>query len=110
MAHLTAAARRKIPKSKFAVPGGVRGHNGPNFPLDTAAHDRAAIDLAPRSEAAGNISPSTEQRIVSEARQKLGVTKPAARKSAPKPESTRKANAARVLTSKAASARKAMGF
>lgn len=110
MPRLTAARRRKIPKSQFEVPGGVRGHKGPSFPEDTAAHDESAIKLAPKSLAAGNISQSTEERIVADAKRKLGRSTTPTPKTAPKADApTRKANFARIAAARV-SGRKAMGF
>ncbi|HEX7796718.1 MAG TPA: hypothetical protein VF456_20290 [Vicinamibacterales bacterium] len=67
MAKLTTAHRNKLPASSFAGPGR-------SFPLTDKSHDRAAISGATRSERAGNISASTEARIKSEARAKLGMS------------------------------------
>lgn len=66
MAKLSAAARKKMPKGKFA---------GPNrsFPVNDATHARMAISGATRSERAGNISPSEEARIKSKARRELSL-------------------------------------
>lgn len=62
---LTAKARKAIPKSKFAGPGR-------SFPIEDAEHAKKAIQLAPRSLHAGNISKSTEEHIISKAHAKLG--------------------------------------
>lgn len=64
MARLTARQRRKIPSRDFAGPGR-------SFPVNDASHARAAIRMAPRSYHAGNISKSTEKRIVSRAKRRL---------------------------------------
>jgi hypothetical protein len=64
MAKLTAAARRRLPKSDFALPGG-------RFPLNNASHDRAAISGASRALHAGTISSGQAKRIVAAARRKL---------------------------------------
>lgn len=65
MAKLSSAARKKLPKSDFLGPGR-------SFPGEDKPHLRKAIQLAPRSLAAGNISKGTEQRIVAKAKRKLG--------------------------------------
>lgn len=70
---LTAAKRKRIPKSEFAGPGR-------SFPLTDKVHDRMAISGATRSERAGNISAATADRIKAKARKKLGIS--------PKGEST----------------------
>lgn len=62
---LTAAKRKKMPKSQFGIPG-KRG-----FPMNDAKHQRLAISGATRSEHAGNISAATAARIKAEARAKL---------------------------------------
>ena len=66
MAKLTAGKRRSMPKSSFAGPG-------KSFPVNDATHARLAISGATRSERAGNISESEENRIKSKARKKLGI-------------------------------------
>jgi len=43
MARMTEAAKRKVPKSKRGVPS--KSGTG-SYPLDTAAHRRAAVGLA----------------------------------------------------------------
>ena len=65
MARMSTSKRNRLPKSSFAGPGRT-------FPLNDRAHDKAAIRLAPRSEHAGNISRSTERKIVARAKRKLG--------------------------------------
>lgn len=64
MAHITAAARRKMPAKDFA---GGKGH----FPINDAKHARLAIGGATRSYHAGNISRPKENEIKAEARAKL---------------------------------------
>lgn len=66
MAKLTADKRRAMPKSDFGLPK-TRG-----FPMNDPTHQRMAISGATRAYNAGNISASTESRIKSEARGKLG--------------------------------------
>ena len=65
MGILTAAKRRKMPKSSFAGPG----HS---FPISDPTHARLAISGATRSMRAGNISASTAAKIKAKARAKLG--------------------------------------
>lgn len=67
MAILTAAKRKKMPSSSFAL-------SGKRFPMNDPTHQRMAISGATRSEHAGNISHSTAERIKAEARHKLGIS------------------------------------
>lgn len=62
---LTAKARKAIPKKEFAGPGR-------SFPIEDKVHARKAIQLAPRSLHAGNITLGQEEHIVSKAHSKLG--------------------------------------
>lgn len=62
---LTAAARKKIPASKFAGPGR-------SYPINDKVHAEKAIQLAPRGVKAGNISPATAARIRRKAEKALG--------------------------------------
>lgn len=64
MARLSAATRRRMPKSEFAGPG-------KSFPVNDRAHARLAIPMATRSARAGNISASTAAHIKARARAKL---------------------------------------
>ena len=64
LAKLYAADRKKMPSSEFAGPG-------KSFPVNDPTHARMAISGATRSERAGNISASTEERIKAKARSKL---------------------------------------
>lgn len=68
MAKLTAAARKALPKSDFALSKG-------RFPMPDRGHAVAAERLAPRSEKAGNISPAQEQEVITKAKRKLGKSK-----------------------------------
>jgi hypothetical protein len=61
---LSKEKRASLPKSDFLGPGR-------SFPGNDAEHLRKAIQLAPRSEHAGNISKATEERIVSAAKRRL---------------------------------------
>lgn len=64
------------------VPGKKAGPNG-SFPIGDAKHARLAIGGATRSERAGNISAGTAAKIKSEARVKLGISKPKVAAAAP---------------------------
>ena len=66
MSKLSAGDRDQMPRSEFGIPGSKR------FPMNDPTHDRMAISGATRSERAGNISPSTADKIKVEARNKLG--------------------------------------
>jgi hypothetical protein len=62
---INAAMRKKMPASEFALPG-------KRFPLSDKEHARKALQLAPRSVKAGNISKAQEAEIDAKARRKLG--------------------------------------
>lgn len=64
MAKLNAAERKSLPKSDFLGPGRT-------FPAPDKEHARKAVQLAPRSERAGNITPSQEKTIVAKAKARL---------------------------------------
>jgi hypothetical protein len=64
MAVLSSADRKDMPKGEFAGPG-------KSFPVNDANHARMAISGATRSEHAGNISQSEEEKIKATARGKL---------------------------------------
>lgn len=66
MARLTTKQRKALPKSDFLGPGR-------SFPANDAEHARKAIQLAPRSEHAGNISRGTMESIVKRAKAKLAA-------------------------------------
>jgi hypothetical protein len=66
MADLTSPKRAGMPQSQFAMAG-------KRFPMNDPEHQRLAISGATRSEHAGNISPSTADKIKAEARAKLGT-------------------------------------
>jgi hypothetical protein len=68
MAKLSTQARNSLPKSDFLGPGR-------SFPAPDAEHARKAIQLAPRSEHAGNISASEEKAIVAKAKARLRAFK-----------------------------------
>ncbi len=71
--RLTVGKRDALPKKDFAG-GGPKGKQG--FPMPDKEHARLAISGATRSERAGNISASTEARVKSKARAKLGDSHP----------------------------------
>ena len=56
MAKLSAATRKDMPRSEFALPGG-------RFPINDANHQRMAISGATRAEHAGNISPEQAAKV-----------------------------------------------
>lgn len=56
MAELTAAQRRRLPDSAFALPGR-------RFPINDRVHQEKALEMAPKSEHAGNISPQDVSTI-----------------------------------------------
>ncbi len=64
MATLTKRERDKLKPKQFAGPDR-------SFPIEDRDHAEKAIQLAPRSYNAGNISKSTESRIVAKARAAL---------------------------------------
>jgi hypothetical protein len=68
MTDLTAAKRKKMPKSEFAG-------KGKSFPINDPTHQRLAISGATRAENAGNISPAEADAIKAKARAKLAKGK-----------------------------------
>lgn len=66
MAKLTAARRKKMPKSEFGLPGS-RG-----YPMPDASHARNAKARASQAVNAGRMSKSTEAKIDAKANRKLG--------------------------------------
>ena len=68
MARLTAAQRKKLPKSDFLNPN-TKGQ--PEFPVNDLTHIRKAIQLAPTSVKAGNISAKKGASIQARARAML---------------------------------------
>jgi uncharacterized protein (UPF0303 family) len=65
MAQLTAKARKNIPSSEFALPGG-------RFPIENKAHAEAALSGATRAENAGNITPAQAATVRHKAEHVLG--------------------------------------
>lgn len=65
MAKLTTARRKKLPKSKFALPGSRR------FPVDTCARAANAKARATQGVKKGTISKSTRAKIFAAANKKL---------------------------------------
>lgn len=69
MAKLTAAARKKIPKNEFALPGIEK------YPVEDKKHARNAKARASEMEHKGKISMSTEKKIDAKANKVLGKSK-----------------------------------
>lgn len=67
MAKLTTEQRKNLGQDEFALPG-------KRFPLNDKVHQEKALQLAPRSERAGNITPAQEKSIEAKARAKLRAT------------------------------------
>ena len=66
MAKLTTAARKKLPASKFALPGIKK------YPVNDKAHAINAKARATQQEKRGNISPVTKRRVFKKADQVIG--------------------------------------
>jgi hypothetical protein len=64
MARLTAKAHKQLPKGDFLGPGR-------SFPGNDKTHLEKAIQLAPRSQKAGNISRGTMESIIARAKARL---------------------------------------
>lgn len=64
MARLTAAQRKALPKSDFAVPSKAPGPG--SYPMPDKAHARNA-----KARAAANASPSMQKKIDAKANKKL---------------------------------------
>ena len=64
MAKLTAAHRRALPRSTFALTGG-------RFPIPDASHARAALSGASRALHVGNISAAEAATVRRKAKAKL---------------------------------------
>jgi hypothetical protein len=73
MARLTPKARAKLPKGKFLGPDRT-------FPANDKIHAEKAAQMAPRSYHAGNISKSTEEKIIAGAHKLLGMKTDAQKK------------------------------
>lgn len=61
MAHITAAGRRALPSSDFALPGkgtGPEGKGSGSYPIDTPGRARSAL-----SRASANASPAEQATI-----------------------------------------------
>ena len=78
MAKLSTAQRKNLPKSSFALPskkGSSKNKAGRGaFPINDKVHAEKALQLAPRSRKAGNITASEERTIQRKAKAKLGET------------------------------------
>lgn len=68
MARLTAAQRKRLPKSSFGVPSKAPGPG--SYPMPDKAHARNA-----KARAAHNASPAQRARIDAKADRKLGIKK-----------------------------------
>ena len=66
MSKLTAAKRKKIPKSEFGLPGEKK------YPMPDKAHAANAKARAAQQVKKGNLSKSSEQKIDSKANKMLG--------------------------------------
>jgi len=69
MAKLTAATRKKIPTSKFALPGERK------FPVQDKAHAANAKARATQMVAKGKLSPASKAKIDAKANRVLGKSK-----------------------------------
>ena len=69
MAKLTTAARKKLKKSQFALPGEKK------YPVNDKAHARNSKARASEMEHKGKISKATEEKIDAKANKKLGKGK-----------------------------------
>ena len=65
MAKLTAEARKKIPESKFALPGG-------RYPVEDKAHARDAKARASQQQRRGNLSAADKAKVDKKADAVLG--------------------------------------
>ena len=65
MAKLTTASRKKIPASKFALPGG-------RYPVEDKAHARDAKARASQQAHAGNLSAADKAKVDRKADAVLG--------------------------------------
>ncbi len=81
MAKLTAAARRKLKPSQFALPGG-------RYPVNDASHARNAKARASGAVNAGRMSRRTEEKIDRKADDVLGKGKEEMRKATASHEQT----------------------
>lgn len=69
MAKLTAAQRKKIPKSQFGLPGEGK------YPMPDKSHARNAKARASQAVNEGRMSKATEEKIDAKADRKLGKKK-----------------------------------
>jgi hypothetical protein len=76
VAKLTAAARKRIPKSKFGLPGakGAKGGKG-KYPMPDAAHAANAKARATQQVNKGNLSPAQAAKVKAKANKVLGKRK-----------------------------------
>lgn len=66
MAVLTAAQRRHMPSSEYALPGKKM------FPINDKIHQEKALQLVSRAENAGSITPSEAATVRRKAHKSLG--------------------------------------
>lgn len=74
MAKLTAAKRKKIPKSEFGLPGEKK------YPMPDRSHAANAKARATQMEKKGKLSPASKAKIDSKANKVLGKKKVAKKK------------------------------
>ena len=73
MARLTAAARKKIPKGKFAQPGAKSSKGGKGkYPIPDKAHAANAKARATQQVKKGNLSAGAASKIKAKANKVLG--------------------------------------
>lgn len=70
MAKLTAAKRKKIPKSEFGLPGSKK------YPMPDKAHAANAKARATQMVKKGKLSPASKSKIDAKANKVLGKSKP----------------------------------
>lgn len=83
MARLSTRARKALPRSRFALPGGTKVSKAPAFPVNDREHAEKALQLVTRSLRAGHISASQAATVRRRANAVLGK-KAAAKKAAAK--------------------------
>jgi hypothetical protein len=69
VAKLTAAKRKRLPKSDFGIPGKRK------FPMPDKAHARAALSRASAAAKRGKLSPKDKAHIVKMAHARLNYGK-----------------------------------
>ena len=66
MARLSTAARKRVPKAEFGLPGSRR------YPMPDRSHAANAKARASQQVAKGNLSPASKQKIDAKANRILG--------------------------------------